>query len=68
MIRALGENRPVEIAALRPQFSIFLDIGNRRPDLVVRFRRGPQMPRSLPQPVDNVLICTHLKPSTCSQH
>jgi hypothetical protein len=49
-------NQSVEIAELRPQFSTFLDIGNRRPDLVVRFGRGPQMPRSLRRSVGNVLI------------
>ncbi len=55
-IRNAYLNQAVEIAALRPQFSNFLTIGNRRPDLVVRFGRGPEMPRSLRRPVDNVLI------------
>jgi len=55
-IRNAHLNQSVEIAALRPQFSTFLDIGNRRPDLVVRFGRGPQMPRSLRRPADDVLI------------
>jgi len=55
-IRNAHLNQSVEIAELRPQFSTFLAIGNRRPDLVVRFGRGPQMPRSLRRPVDNVLI------------
>jgi hypothetical protein len=55
-IRNAHLNQPVEIAALRPQFSTFLDIGSHRPDLVVRLGRGPQMPRSLRRPVDSVLI------------
>jgi hypothetical protein len=55
-IRNAHLNQAVEIAALRPQLSNFLNIGNRRPDLVVRFGRGPEMPRSLRRPVDNVLI------------
>ena len=48
-------NQPVEVSALRPQFANFLGVGNRRPDLVVRFGRGPEMPRSLRRPVDAVL-------------
>jgi hypothetical protein len=55
-IRNAHLNQAVEIAALRAQFSGFLGIGNRRPDLVVRIGRGPEMPRSLRRPVDNVLI------------
>lgn len=55
-IRNAHLNQAVEIAALRPQFSSFLAIGNRRPDLVVRFGHGPEMPRSLRRPVDSVLI------------
>ncbi|HEY9888231.1 MAG TPA: hypothetical protein V6D02_07500, partial [Candidatus Obscuribacterales bacterium] len=39
-------NQPVEEAALRPQFAQALGLGARRPDLVVRFGRGPAMPRS----------------------
>lgn len=55
-IRNAHLNQAVEIAALRPQLSSFLAIGNRRPDLVVRFGRGPEMPRSLRRPVANVLV------------
>ncbi|MBC8026106.1 MAG: Tat pathway signal protein [Steroidobacteraceae bacterium] len=55
-IRTAHLNQPVEVAALRPQFSSFLGLGNHRPDLVVRFGRGPEMPRSLRRPVDAVLI------------
>ena len=49
-------NQPVEVAALRPQFAGFLGIGERRPDLVVRFGRGPALPWSLRRPVDAVLV------------
>jgi hypothetical protein len=49
-------NQPVEVSALRPQFAKFLGIGNRRPDLVVRIGRGPDMPRSLRRPVEQVLV------------
>lgn len=55
-IRTAHLNQPVEVTALRPQFSSFLGLGNHRPDLVVRFGRGPEMPRSLRRPVDAVLI------------
>jgi hypothetical protein len=49
-------NQPVEVPALRPQFAALLGIGNRRPDLVVRIGRGPEMPRSLRRPVEHVLV------------
>ena len=54
-IRNAFLNQPVEVSAIRPQFAGFLGIGDRRPDLVVRFGRGPEMPRSLRRPVDAVL-------------
>ena len=49
-------NQPVEVPALRSQFATFLGIGNRRPDLVVRIGRGPEMPRSLRRPVEHILV------------
>lgn len=55
-LRTAFINQPVEVAALRQQFASFLGIGNRRPDLVVRIGRGPEMPRSLRRPVDQVLV------------
>jgi len=54
-IRNAMLNQPVEVAALRPQFATFLGLGGRRPDLVVRFGRGPKMPPSLRRPVEAVL-------------
>jgi hypothetical protein len=48
-------NQPVEVSALRPQFASSLGIGRLRPDLVVRFGRGPEMPRSLRRPVEATL-------------
>ncbi len=54
-IRIAMVNQPVEVAALRPQFASFLGVKNARPDLVVRFGRGPEMPRSLRRPVAAVL-------------
>jgi hypothetical protein len=54
-IRNAMLNQPVEVSALRPQFASFLGIGGRRPDLVVRFGRGPKLPPSLRRPVEAVL-------------
>jgi hypothetical protein len=55
-LRTAFINQPVEVSALRPQFATFLGIGNRRPDLVVRIGRGPEMPRSLRRPAEQVLV------------
>jgi hypothetical protein len=55
-LRTAFINQPVEVPALRPQFAAFLGIGHRRPDLVVRIGRGPEMPRSLRRPLEQVLI------------
>jgi nitroreductase len=40
-------NQPVEVSALRGQFATYLGIGDRRPDLVMRFGYGPELPKSL---------------------
>lgn len=55
-IRNAFLNQPVEVATLRPQFAVFLGVGRRRPDLVVRFGRGPRLPQSLRRPVPAVLV------------
>ncbi len=49
-------NQAVEVPHVRSQFTEYLNIGDRRPDLVVRFGYGPLMPRSLRRPVDQVII------------
>jgi hypothetical protein len=49
-------NQPVEVATLRPRFASHLGIGTGRTDLVVRFGRGPTMPRSLRRPVEAVMV------------
>ncbi len=51
-------NQPVEVVSLRQQFAAWLGVGSRRPDLVVRFGYGPEMPRSLRRPVSEVLFAT----------
>lgn len=55
-IRNALVNQPVEEAGLRPEFARALGLGDRRPDLVVRFGRGKEMPRSLRRPVEAVLV------------
>jgi len=54
-IRNAFVNQPVEVSALRPQFAAALGLGSQRPDLVVRFGRGPVMPLSMRRPVDAIL-------------
>lgn len=48
-------NQPVEVSAMRPRFAEMLGVAGLRPDLVVRFGRGAEMPRSLRRPVEAVL-------------
>jgi len=44
------------VAHLRTEFASLLGIGTQRPDLVVRFGRGPKLPASLRRPVQAVMI------------
>lgn len=55
-IRHAHLNQPVEVASLRPAFAALLGLPGRRPDLVLRFGRGPGMPRSMRRPLDAVLV------------
>ena len=55
-IRNAFLNQPVEVAAVRPSFAATLGLTGQRPDLVVRFGRGPTLPRSLRRPVDAVMV------------
>ena len=54
-IRNAFINQPVEVASLRPQIASLLGLGNRRPDLLVRFGRGAGLPPSLRRPIDAVV-------------
>jgi hypothetical protein len=54
-IRNAMLNQPVEVSALRPQFADYLGVESCRPDLIVRFGRGPRMPQSLRRTVQAVL-------------
>jgi hypothetical protein len=55
-VRTAHLNQPVEVAALRPEFARHLGIAGMRPDLVVRFGRGPALPPSLRRPLQAVLV------------
>ena len=56
-IRNAFLNQPVEVGTLRREFASWLGIrNNARPDLVVRFGRGPAMPLSMRRPVQAVLV------------
>jgi nitroreductase len=55
-VRTSHLNQPVEVASIRAEFARFLGLAGGRPDLVIRFGRGPAMPRSLRRPIDAVLV------------
>jgi hypothetical protein len=55
-VRCAFVNPPVEVPTLRPQFASFLGLGGQRPNLVVRFGRGPKLPPSLRRPVQSVIV------------
>ena len=49
-------NQPVEVSSLRPQFASAFGIDSGRADLVVRFGRGPVMPKSFRRDLQTVLV------------
>lgn len=55
-IRNAFINQPVEVAAMRTQLAASIGLDGQRPDLLVRFGRGPAMPQSLRRPVAAVLV------------
>ena len=55
-IRNAFLNQPVEVRSVRPQFAAAIGLNGQRPDLVVRFGRGPTLPPSLRRPVRSVLV------------
>lgn len=48
-------NQPVEVASLRPQLAALIGMAGRRPDLVMRFGHGAELPFSARRPVEAVL-------------
>jgi hypothetical protein len=55
-IRHAMINQPVEVPNVRSEFARWLEIGNQRPDLVVRFGYAPPMPMSMRRPSSAVII------------
>jgi len=55
-IRNAFLNQPVEVAGVRSPFAAALGLTGQRPDLVVRFGRGPTLPPSLRRPVESVMV------------
>jgi hypothetical protein len=55
-IRNAFVNQPVEEASLRPNFARAVGLKSGRPDLVVRFGRGAQMPTSLRRPLEAAIV------------
>jgi hypothetical protein len=49
-------NQPVEVPELRGKLARFLGIGERRPDLLLRFGYGAALPMSLRRAVADVLV------------
>jgi hypothetical protein len=48
-------NQPIEVPRLRRQLASHLSLGERMPDLMVRFGFGPELPKSLRRPVAQVI-------------
>lgn len=49
-------NQPVEVPAVRGQFATYLGLNGSRPDLVMRFGYGPELPKSLRRPIEQVIV------------
>lgn len=55
-IRHAFINQPVEVPAVRGQFATYLGISGQRPNLVMRFGYGAELPKSLRRPVEQVIF------------
>ncbi len=49
-------NQPVEVPEVRSQFASYLNNGDRRTDLLVRFGYGPEMLKTMRRPIDQVIV------------
>ncbi len=49
-------NQAVEVPSVRTVLAKELGVAGRRPDLIMRFGHGPDMPRSLRRPLDAVIL------------
>jgi len=48
-------NQPVEVASIRPDLAALIGMPGRRPDIVMRFGYGPELPMSPRRPVSAVI-------------
>lgn len=55
-VRTAHLNMPIEVATLRADFATAVGLAGQRPDLVIRFGRGPTLPPSLRRPVEAVIV------------
>ncbi|HSO82353.1 Acg family FMN-binding oxidoreductase [Thiocapsa sp.] len=55
-VRTAHLNQPLEVAALRSELVAAIGLDRGRPDLLVRFGRGPLMPRSFRRPASHVVV------------
>ena len=49
-------NQPGEVPNLRNELSSYLGLAGRRPDIVVRFGNGPELPKSLRRPPEQLIL------------
>jgi hypothetical protein len=55
-VRTAHLNQPIEVAELRSELAAMIGLQRGRPDLLVRFGRGPLMPRSFRRPASRVVV------------
>jgi hypothetical protein len=63
-VRTAHLNQPLEVASVLPQFASSVGVAGKRPDLVVRFGRGPTLPPSMRRPLQAVLASSGPSAST----
>jgi hypothetical protein len=49
-------NQPVEVPELRDELAALAGLPGKRPDIVIRFGRGPDLPKSPRRPVEAVIV------------
>jgi hypothetical protein len=55
-IKSAFLNQPIEVAKVRSQFQSAIGLGNKLPQLLVRFGYADAMPRASRRPVDEILV------------
>ncbi|OYW08877.1 MAG: Tat pathway signal protein, partial [Rhodospirillales bacterium 12-71-4] len=59
-LRTAWVNQPVEVPGLRGALAAWLGVAPLRPNLILRFGRGPELPASLRRPVAAVLEADYI--------